>query len=161
MTDEHDIKEKFFKALKSDRTIMLGLSGSQVAQPRPMTALLEDGAEEGPIWLFTSNETELGRIQIPNAPACATFASKGHNVFATFHGNLTVNNDRDMIERLWNPFVGAWFEGKDDPKITLLRFDLSDAEIWIDASSLLAGIKILLGADPKRDYEDKVAKVQL
>jgi len=161
MTDEHDIKDKFFRALKSDRTIMLGLSGSQRAEPRPMTALLEDDAEDGPLWIFTSADTEPGRLQIPMAPAYATFASKGHNVFASFHGSLTVDNDRARIDRLWNPFIAAWFEGKDDPKLRLLRLDLSDAEIWIDASSLLAGIKILLGADPKSDFDDKVARVQL
>ena len=31
-----------------------------------------------------------------------------------------------MIDRLWNPFVAAWFEGKDDPKLQLLRFDPAD-----------------------------------
>ena len=35
------------------------------------------------------------------------------------------------------------------------------AEIWLDASSLVAGIKMLLGADPKKDYKDKVAEVDL
>jgi hypothetical protein len=35
------------------------------------------------------------------------------------------------------------------------------AEIWEDASSLIAGIKMLFGADPKDDYKDKVAKVAL
>jgi hypothetical protein len=49
-------------------------------------------------------------------------------------------------------FVAAWFEGgKDDER----------AEIWVDASSLVAGIKLLLGADPKKDYKDKVAEVAL
>jgi hypothetical protein len=33
------------------------------------------------------------------------------------------------------------------------------SEIWEDASSLLAGLKILLGADPRKDYQDKVAEV--
>lgn len=161
MTDEHDIKDKFFKALKSDRTIMLGLSGSALADPRPMAAQLDDDAEHGPLWIFTSSETDLGRLSVPNAPAYATFASKGHNVFATIHGNLSHHDDPALIERLWNPFVGAWFDGKDDPKIRLLRFDLREAEIWIDASSLLAGLKILLGGNPREDYKEKVARVDL
>ena len=56
----------------------------------------------------------------------------------------------------------ARFEGgKDDPKLRLLRFDADKAEIWLDDSSLLAGIKMLFGADPKEDYKDKVAEVSL
>ena len=63
---------------------------------------------------------------------------------------------------MWNRFIAAWFEGgKDDPKLRLLRFDPDDAEIWLDASSGIAGLRLLLGGDPKEKYKDNVAKVQL
>ena len=62
---------------------------------------------------------------------------------------------------VWNPFVAAWYTGKDDPSLRLLRFDPGVAEIWQNASSLFAGIKMLVGIDPKRDYQDDVAKVRL
>lgn len=35
------------------------------------------------------------------------------------------------------------------------------AEIWIDASSIVAGIKMLLGIDPKEDHKVKVAQLTL
>ena len=91
-----------------------------------------------------------------------TFSSKGHDLFATVHGSLQLDNDRRNIDRLWNRFVAAWFEGgKDDPKLALLRLDAERAEIWLDGSSLVAGIKLLLGVDPKESYKDQVAKVTL
>lgn len=78
------------------------------------------------------------------------------------NGTLHVDTDRAVVERLWNPFVAAWFEdGKDDPKLCLLRFDADKAEIWLGDSSLLAGIRMLFGADPKKEYKDKVAEVSL
>ena len=43
----------------------------------------------------------------------------------------------------------------------LLRFTPGDAQIWVDASSFVAGVKMFLGIDPKQDYKDKVAKVDL
>jgi len=65
-------------------------------------------------------------------------------LFATLHGGLTIDNDRAAIDRLWNRYVAAWYErGKDDPKLALLRLDAERAEIWLDASSLVAGIKML------------------
>jgi len=83
-------------------------------------------------------------------------------LFATVHGGLHLDNDRQNIDRLWNRFVAAWFEGgKDDPKLALLRLDTERAEIWLDGSSLFAGIKLLLGVDPKKSYKDQVAKVTL
>ena len=47
------------------------------------------------------------------------------------------------------------------PNLTLLRLDPDDAQIWENGSSLLAGIKLMFGADPKKDYKDKVASVDL
>ena len=94
--------------------------------------------------------------------AFISFADKGHDLFAKISGTLTLDNDRAVIDRIWNRFVAAWFEqGKDDPKLALLRFDPHQAEIWENEWSLIAGIKLLFGSDPKRDYADKTANVRL
>lgn len=157
-----EIEAKFWKALKSDRTMMLGLDGAEDGHTRPMTAQFED--DKAPIWFFTSSDNALaGALGAGGgARAIASFASKGHDLFATVHGTLSLDTDRAAIDRLWNRFVAAWFEGgKDDPKLRLLRLDADKAEIWIDASSMVAGIKMLLGVDPKQEYKDKVAEVTL
>lgn len=162
MSTPQQLEKNFWKALKSDRTFMLGLDGAAKAHARPMTALLDGDHERGgPIWCFTSTETELARGLGSPGHAFATFVSKDHELFATINGALRIDNDRAMIERLWSPFVSAWFEGKDDPKITLLRFDAEHAEIWLNEHSLLTGMKMLLGGDPKKDLADKVADVDL
>lgn len=160
MSNEADIKAKFWKALKSDRTMFLGLAEGDDGHARPMTAQIE-GDEGGPIWFFTSTDNALYRGISASSRAMAHFASKGHDVWATVHGSLSTSQDRAIIDRLWNPFIAAWYEGKSDPKIGLIRLDPEQAEIWIDASSIVAGIKMLLGMDPKQDYKDKVAEVAL
>lgn len=83
-------------------------------------------------------------------------------MFASVKGRLAPDNDPAMIERLWNPFAAAWYEGgKDDPKLQLIRFDPKDGQIWLNENSAFAGVKMLLGIDPKKDYQDKVAEVDL
>jgi len=161
MPSEAEMIQKFCNALESDRTMMLGLQGNEDVHPRPMTAMVEN--DSGPIWFFTASDTEIPQALRSSAGrAVATFASKGHELFATVHGGVCVDNDRFKIDELWNAYVAAWFEGgKDDPKVTLLRLDPEYAEIWLDESSFLAGIKMLLGADPKEEYKDKVAEVGL
>lgn len=161
MADAEELKRRFWKSLKSDMTVMLGLPTVRGVHPRPMTAQFE-GDAGGPIWFFTARDTELAEHISRERRAAFTFASKGHDLFATVQGTLAVDNDRATIDRLWNPFVAAWYEdGKDDPKLELLRFDPDDAEIWLNGSSLVAGVKALLHIDPKRDYQDKVAQVKL
>lgn len=160
MPSPQELEEKLWKALKSDMTMMLGLDGVEDGHARPMTAQVE--GDHGPIWFFTSKDQQIAQKVGQGGRAIATFTSKGHDLYATIHGNLSIDNDRAAIDRLWNRYVAAWFEGgKDDPKLALLRLDPEKAEIWEDASSLLAGIKLLLGADPKQGYKDKVAKVDL
>ena len=160
MTDEKELQRKFWTALKTDMTMMLGLSGVDESHTRPMTAQIE--GESAPIWFFTSTESELVQQLSGAGRAVATFASKGHDIFAAVHGNIVIDNDRAVVDRLWNRFVAAWYEGgKDDPKLVLLRLDPERAEIWKDGSSLWAGIKLLLGADPKQEYKENVADVRL
>jgi general stress protein 26 len=160
MTTPAELTDKFWKAIHADRTMMIGLAGVDDGHTRPMTAVTE--GERGPIWLFTSKQTTLATQIDIDQRAVASFVSKGHDLFASIHGRLSVNNDPAIIDRLWNPMIAAWYPGgKQDPDLTLLRFDAEEAEIWLSSTSLLAGLKLLIGSDPKQDYEDKVATVKL
>ena len=155
-----ELRAKFWDKLGSDMTMMLGLDGVEDSHARPMTAQIE-GAR-GPIWFFTSTDNAIVQALPRGSRAIATFVSKGHDLFATVHGSLAVDNDRAAIDRLWNDHIAAWFEGgKDDPKLALLRLDAETAEIWLDEHNLVAGVKMLLGMDPKEDYAGKNAEVPL
>lgn len=75
------------------------------------------------------------------------------------HGKLSPDTDPAVNDRLWNPYFAAWSAGKDDPKLALLRLNGKEAEIWLARSSLIAGIKTMLGYDPNRDYAENVANI--
>jgi len=155
------LEQALWKGLESDRTVMLGIHGADDGHMRPMTAQFE--AARSDIWFFTSVDNLLvGCLPASGARGIATFTAKDHAIFACLHGRLSVDTDRAVVDRLWNPFVAAWFEhGKDDPKLRLLRFEPEHAQVWENDSSFLAGVKLLLGIDPKRSYEDKVANLDL
>ncbi len=160
MPTPKELEKSFWKALKSDRTMMLGLVGVDDGHTRPMTAQAED--EKAPIWFFTSDDNGVVKsLKNKSMRAIAAFSSKDHQLFASINGDIKVDTDRAVVERLWNPFVAAWYTGKDDPKLRLLRFDAEHAEIWLNENNLLAGLKMLIGIDPKKDYKDKVAEVHL
>jgi general stress protein 26 len=162
MSKEHEIEGKFWKALKADMTVILGLAGVEEGHGKPMTAQLDDERERGPIWFFTAKDTDLVTALGGGHRAVAHFAAKGHDLFASVHGELVPDNDRATIDRLWNRFVAAWYEGgKDDPNLQLLRLDPDYAQVWLNENSLFAGVRLLLGGDPQRAYQDKVAEVDL
>lgn len=157
---ERELEQKFWEALKSDRTVMMGVDGMEDGHSRPLTAMTE-GDEGGPIWFFIGKPNAIVEHLSQHRRAIAAFSSKGHDLFASVRGTLSLSHDRAVIDRLWNPFIAAWFDGKDDPKLVLLRFDPEQAEIWSNENNLLASVKMLLGVDPKKDAQDKVADVSL
>jgi len=160
MATPKEMEDKLWRALKADMTVMLGIVGGAGLELQPMTAQVEE--HKSPIWFFTSKDTDFYKHLQGSAPAVAAFASKDHHVFANLRGQLVEDNDRAVTDRLWNHFIAAWYEGgKDDPKLALLRFDAHDAHVWLNENTLVAGVKLLLGMDPKRDYRDKTASVRL
>jgi general stress protein 26 len=158
MSHEQELEAKFWKTFKEHPVIMLGLAGEAGAS-RPMTAQFLP--ESRSWWFFTTKDGELFRRFTEDHHAVATYCAKDHGLFACLSGSLTLESDRDLLDRLWNRAIDAWFDGKEDPKLALLRFDGSCAEIWLNETSLLAGVKMLLGVAPKREYADHVAKVSL
>jgi general stress protein 26 len=162
MHTPQELESKFWKALKSDMTLMLGLADSEESHCKPMTAQLDDGAEHGPIWFFTAKDTDLVKAIGNGHPAVAQFVSKGHDLFASIDGELVLDNDRATIDRLWNHFVAAWYPGgKSDPTLQLIRLEPARAQIWLNDNNIFTGVKMLLGMDVKANYKDKVATVRL
>lgn len=161
MPSPQAITEQFWKSLHSDRVFMLGVDGAENGHFRPMTAITEH-EHTGPVWIFTAKDTAVARaVKDIRRRAMAAYSAKGHRLFATVHGTIELDQNRAMIEKLWNPFIAAWFDGKNDPKLALLRFEAEHGEIWLNENSVLAGVRMLFGADPTQEYEDKVAKVRL
>ena len=74
-----------------------------------------------------------------------------------------LENDPATIERLWNPVVAQWYEGKQDPKMALLRFDVDNAKIWLSdlEGFLKPAFNKLLGRKSEAGMGEKVAEVSL
>lgn len=170
--DETRLKKLFWKELQSDRTLMLGLQGVEDDRTRPMTAqvdLPQDGDKEdgGPIYFFASRNEGLGHDLEDGARAVAAFASKGHGLFASIHGTLhDATDQRDVIDRLWNPFAAVWYkDGKDDANLVLIRFKAKRAELWeSDGLGTLraAALKWAFDVDPgKEEKKEHTAQVKL
>ena len=94
MAKEGELVEKLWKALRDDMTVMLGLAGLAEGHSRPMTAQLDGESPHGPIWFFSARDTELVQALGQTHRGVAHFAAKGHELFATLHGEILLDNDR-------------------------------------------------------------------
>ena len=164
MADDREIEEKFWDALKDSPFLMLGIEGAREGATQPMAANFEDqDREKGVLWIFTAKDHDFTRAMGQSNEGIAAYSAKGHGLFASLRGTLTIDNDSATIERLWSPIVAEWYEGKDDPKLALVRFDLEDAKIWLsDVEGFLKpAFNKLFGRKPEAGMKEKVAEVSL
>lgn len=156
MSSEEDIRERFWSDLSASPFLMVGLTGS-TEHSLPMTAQLDPAANHC-FWFYTSKSNRLA----PGGPAMAQFASKDHYLFACIEGTLVPENDPAVIDRYWSKQVEAWYpEGRNDPSLLMLRFDLGTAEIWRADMSLTGVFKQLFGGDVRSEMRGKHAEVAL
>ena len=174
-TPETRLRRKFWKAIDDSPFMMLGLKGVDDDQTRPMTAQVDrraigdmDGRDDGAgtIYFFGSKSDGVGRQVSGTARAVATYAARDHGLFAHVHGELVEATDPAVIERLWNPFIAAWYkDGKTDPDLRLMRFDTEKAEIWEadkGATFKAVALKALFNVDPGKQHStDHKAEIQL
>lgn len=162
MAEDREIEDKFWSELKHSPFVMLGVEGARDGATQPMAAQFEDRDRDASrLWFFTANDHEFTKALGHSGRGMAAFASKGHDVFASVRGKLSIDNDQAEIDRLWNPIVAEWYEGKSDPKLALVRFDIEDVKIWkSDVEGFLKpAINKLFGRKPEAGMEEKVAEI--
>jgi general stress protein 26 len=156
MSTETEIRERFWKQLSESPFLMVGLQGSR-DHNLPMTAQLDPDANHS-FWFYTSKDNRLA----PGGPAMAQYASKDHDLFACIDGTLTPETDPAVIDRYWSKQVEAWYpQGRNDPSLLMLRFDLNTAEIWEAEMSLKGVFKMMFGGDVRSEMKGKHAEVSL
>ena len=144
-----ELRDAFWKALADSPFVMLQLD-ADADSAAPMTASLDEHADHA-IWFFTARDNRFARL----GSATATFAAKGHEVFAWFHGILSEETSRERLDREWSNFVEAYFpQGKRDPNLLMLRMDLGQAEIWNADMGFIDTARMLLGFDVREQAAD-------
>jgi general stress protein 26 len=118
--------------IKKDRVGMLGLMGDDITRHlQPMAGYAEP--TEQAIWFFTRDDTDLAaEAARSGGEAMFTFQSKDKDLYACLGGRVSIHRDPERAKTYWNPVAAAWYpEGRDDPRLVLLRFDVLDAQVWL------------------------------
>lgn len=138
-----EAEDAFWKSLKASNTGMLGLDRPG-AHSQPMTGFAEP--ETGTIWFFTRDDTDFARdVAAGGQAGMLAYQARDQKVHACIHGRLSIDQDRQRIDRFWNPVVAAWYPGgRDDPRLTLIRFDADDGRVWVSDKGVLGfGYQVL------------------
>lgn len=132
---EKDPRAALIKEMKNLRAGMLGVEGS-AQHMQPMTHFPD--WDRNQIWFITSKDTDLVRSLAPDSHAHFCVMSTGQDFQACLRGTLTETCDKAKLDEIWSPVAAAWFHGgKEDPNLTMLCLELTDAAIWGSSDSAL------------------------
>jgi general stress protein 26 len=123
---------------------------------RPMSVQKID--DEGNLWFLSAVDSHKNQ-EIGQEPAVKLFfQGSAHSDFLYLEGTATISKDPNMIEELWEPIVKTWFtEGKDDPRITVIKVTPSAGYYWDNKhGNLVAGAKMMFGAMVGKTYDDSI-----
>lgn len=68
--------------------------------------------------------------ELGSASVHVTVSGNRRNDWLAVNGTATLNADRALIRELWSPPAGAYFDGEEDPNVTVLDIEVSDGEFW-------------------------------
>ncbi len=125
-------KQKIWNLIKDIKVGMLVSkenNESDRLRARPMS-LVQD-AYDGTLFFYTDkNDAKVYEVE-SDRDVCLTFAEPKDQVYVSLTGKAKVTHDKDLIEKYWSPWVGAWFEGgKEDPNLAILEVKINKGEHW-------------------------------
>lgn len=156
--DLHDqaAVDRIKKVIDATPTCFFCTSASGGVAARPMNVRQVDDA--GLLWFLSASDSHLNG-QIKDDPAVTLyFQGSPHSDFMQLSGLASVLPDRAKIDELWEPILKTWFtEGKDDPRITVIRFVPTQGYYWDNKhGDMVAGIKMLIGAAVGKTMDDSI-----
>jgi general stress protein 26 len=154
MTESNQAPIAELKELLERRDIAMFVTSDSTGQmrSRPMTTQRVD--DQGELWFMTRDDTSVAQDVVSTPQVCLNFAADDDNRYVVLYGDCKTVRDAKRIDEIWTVAHNAFFpDGKDDPKLVLLKVVPSRAEVWSGPSSsvgkLIAFAKALVTSDPE------------
>jgi general stress protein 26 len=140
-------KQKIDKLIHDIRICMMTTAaGDGSFDSRPMATQRTEF--DGTVWFLTRRESQKVSEIETDAHVTLLYANPSDNSYVAAKGRASVSQDRAKIHELWNPMYKAWFPaGEEDPAITVLKVEITEAQYWEASSSkLVMGLKYVAAA---------------
>ncbi|MGN6503580.1 MAG: pyridoxamine 5'-phosphate oxidase family protein [Pseudolysinimonas sp.] len=132
------------RILKAGRTASVTTRTADGAlHSRPLGIIEDDFA--GTLWFFTADPSAK-TADVAAHPEVNVSVGDGKG-WLSMSGTARVSRDGARIEKYWNPWAEAYFEGgRDDPKVALLEIDVDTIEYWdLDKPAVAQVFEVLKG----------------
>ena len=102
---------------------------------------------DGAIWFLSNKDSDHNADIISDPTTQLLYSGTSEMKFLSVYGTSEIIHDRDTIAKLYSSADNAWFDGKDDPNITAIKFKPSEAAYWSnDGNKLVTLFKLAKAA---------------
>ncbi len=99
------------------------------ATVRPMST--QDVCDQGNIWFFSEAHSEKNNAIEQDKQVQLFYVHPGKNSYMVVNGEAEIIYDQHKTNELWTKTAEMWFrEGKEDPKISLIKVKPTSAYYW-------------------------------
>lgn len=125
-------------------------------QTRPMSP--EEIDDAGNFWFLSAADSHKNEEIEMDDSVQLLFQGYAHSDFMSINGKAEILKDRKKIEELWDGLMKTWFtEGKDDPRITIIKVTPVDGYYWdTKHGEAVAFVKIAIGAMLGKTLDDSI-----
>lgn len=95
---------------------------------RPM--YLQEVCDQGNFWFISSAKSDKNAAIAADNRVQLYFQDNGSAEYLSVFGEASIHTDKATIDKYWTSFAEAWFTGKDDPNVTILKVKPLDAYYW-------------------------------
>jgi general stress protein 26 len=143
MSDEEpiDIVRRILAAGRAASVTTRSLNGELHSRP---LAVIEDEFVDT-LWFFTADPSAK-TADIEAHPEVNVSIGDGKG-WLSFSGTAAVSRDQARIDRYWNPWAEAYFEGgREDPVVALLEVKVSSVHYWdLDRPAVVTAFEVVKG----------------
>ncbi|HZG71327.1 MAG TPA: pyridoxamine 5'-phosphate oxidase family protein [Chondromyces sp.] len=118
--NNEELKDQILKVLDESRVGTMATVTNGKPHSRYMTYFHEG------LNLFTATHKETHKVEEieknPNVHILLGYEGEGFgDDYLEIEGTISVNDSKEMKEKLWNPYLEKWFDGPNDPNYSVLE----------------------------------------
>ncbi len=156
----HDEKiEKLGELIKDiDIAMLTTIDEDGSLRSRPMGT--QQVEFDGDLWFITAIDTGKTSEILRENRVNVSYAKPDDNRYVSVSGTAVLINDKAKIDELWSPIYKAYFpEGKDDPRLRLIKVKVEKAEYWESlglVSTIIGFTQAMLGKESDIAENEKI-----
>lgn len=111
--------------------------------------------EQGNLWFLSDVNSDKNQDIKNDSHVELYFMNNSKYEYIFIKGKASISQDKALIEKYWTNFANAWFDGKDDPNISVIKVSPNDGYYYeTKENKLIAMSKMIFAAVTGSSNED-------